>query len=262
MEKTWLKSKVDINCDLGESYGNFKIGYDEKVMPHITSANVACGFHAGDPTVMAHTVKLAKRHKVAIGAHPGFLDLMGFGRREMKLSEEEITNYIIYQVGALQAFTKSVGLELQHVKPHGALYNMAMKDSTLAKAIVKGIAAVDSNLIVFSPLKSRVAEAAKRAGLRVAFEVFADRAYNSDGSLVSRAIAGAVIENPKMITERTIDMVKKRCVVAAGGEVVELGEVHTICVHGDNLKAVELVKALRKGLEKAGINVVPVGEFV
>jgi UPF0271 protein len=262
MEKAWLKQKVDINCDLGESYGNFKIGYDEKVMQHITSANVACGFHAGDPMVMAHTVKLAKHHKVAVGAHPGFLDLMGFGRREMKLSEEEIMNYIIYQVGALQAFTKSFGLELQHVKPHGALYNMAMKDVTLAKAITKGITTIDSNLIVFSPLKSRVAEAATKAGLRVAFEVFADRAYNSDGSLVSRTIAGAVIENPKLVMERAVDMVKKRSVVAVDGEVMELGEVHTICVHGDNLEAVELVKALRKGLEKAGITVVPVGEFV
>jgi UPF0271 protein len=257
-----LKPKVDINCDLGESFGNFKIGYDEKVMPYITSANVACGFHASDPVVMAHTVKLAKQHKVAVGAHPGFPDLMGFGRREMKLSEEEVTNYVIYQVGALQAFAKTVGSELQHVKPHGALYNMAMKDAKLAEAIIKGIAAVDSNLIVFSPLKSRVSEASTKTGLRVAYEVFADRAYSSDGSLVPRAVSGAVIEDPKIITERAIGMVKEKRVVAVDGNVVDLGEVHTICVHGDNLKAVALVKALRKGLEKAGISVASVGKFV
>jgi UPF0271 protein len=257
-----LKLKVDINCDLGESFGSFKIGRDEEVMPYITSANVACGFHAGDPLVMAHTVKLAKQYDVAMGAHPGFLDLMGFGRREMELSGEEAKNYVIYQVGALQAFARTVGTSLQHVKPHGALYNMAMKDAVLARAIVEGVAALDADLIVFTQAKSEMTKVASKAGLRVAFEVFADRAYSQDGSLVSRAVSGAVIEDPRLVTERAIKMVKENCVVAVDGEVVDLGEVHTICVHGDNLKAVTLVKALRKGLEKAGISVVSVGKFV
>jgi UPF0271 protein len=257
-----LKPKVDINCDLGESYGSFKIGYDEEVMPYITSANVACGFHAGDPMTMAKTMKLAKRHKVAVGAHPGFPDLMGFGRREMKLAPEEVRNYVVYQVGALQAFAKTFGMKLQHMKPHGALYNMAMKDAALAKAIVKSVVDVDSGLIVFAQIKSKVAETAAKAGLRVAYEVFADRAYNSDGSLVSREVAGAVIEDARKVTERAVEMVKEKRVVAVDGTVVDLSKVDTICVHGDNLKAVELVKALRKGLENAGVEVVSVGKFV
>jgi UPF0271 protein len=257
-----LKLKVDLNCDLGESYGNFKVGFDRQVMPHITSANIACGFHAGDPVVMASTVKLAKQHNLAIGAHPGFPDLMGFGRREMKLTKEEATNYIIYQVGALQAFAKAAGVELQHVKPHGALYNMAMKDAVLARAIVEAISTVDSKLIIFAIAESELAKAASKVGLRVACEVFADRAYNSDGSLVSRAVTGAVIENARTVTERAVGMVKEKRVTAIDGKTVDLDEVHTICVHGDNLEAVALVKALRKGLEKAGVEVVSVGKFL
>ncbi|MBX5326249.1 MAG: LamB/YcsF family protein [Candidatus Bathyarchaeia archaeon] len=257
-----MRQKVDINCDLGESYGHYKIGYDEQIMPHITSANIACGFHAGDPNIMAQTVTLAKKYKTAIGAHPGFPDIQGFGRREMKLSSEEVRNLVVYQIGALQAFTKASGMPLQHVKPHGALYNMAMKDALLAKAVVGGVEAVDSKLIVFTQTKSEMAKVAAKAGLRVAFEVFADRAYNSDGSLVSRAMAGSVIEDPKTVTKRAIEMVKERHVVAVDGKTIDLGEVDTICVHGDNLKAVALVRALRKGLEKAGITVTAVGKFV
>jgi UPF0271 protein len=257
-----LKLKVDLNCDLGESLGNFKVGSDPELMPYITSANIACGFHAGDPVVMADTVKLAKQHKVAIGAHPGFPDLMGFGRREMRLTEEEAKNYTIYQVGALQAFAKAAGVELQHVKPHGALYNMAMKDRTLAKAVVEAIGTVGSRLIVFAVAESELAKAASKGGLRVACEVFADRAYNSDGSLVSRAVAGAAIEDSEIVVERAVRMVKEKRVTAMDGKTVELGEVHTICVHGDNLEAVALVKALRKGLEKAGVDVVSVSKFL
>ena len=257
-----MKFKADLNCDLGESYGNFKVGFDEQVMPHITSANIACGFHAGDPVVMANTVKLAKQHNIAIGAHPGFPDLLGFGRREMKLSREEAKNYIIYQIGALQAFAKTTGVKLQHVKPHGALYNMAMKDTVLAKAIVEAIGTVDSGLIVFAIAESELAKAASKTGLRVACEVFADRAYNSDGSLVSRAVSGAVIEDPRVIAERAVRMVKEKRVTAMDGKTVELDDVHTICVHGDNLEAVALVKALRKGLEQAGVEVASVGNFL
>lgn len=257
-----MKLKVDLNCDLGESFGSFKVGFDEQVMPYITSANIACGFHAGDPTVMASTMKLAKRHSVAVGAHPGFPDLLGFGRREMKLANEEAKNYVIYQVGALQVFAKAAGVELQHVKPHGALYNMAVKDYALAKAIVDAVCTVDSGLIVFAVAESELAKAASRAGLRVACEVFADRAYNSDGSLASRAVAGALIEDARIVTKKAVRMVKEKRVRAIDGKTVELGDVHTICVHGDNLEAVALVKALRKGLVEAGVDVVSVGKFL
>jgi UPF0271 protein len=257
-----LKPKVDLNCDLGESFGNFKIGFDKQVMPYITSANIACGFHAGEPMVMAKTVELARQRNVSIGAHPGFPDLMGFGRREMKLTKEEVTNYLIYQIGALLAFAKAAGTELQHVKPHGALYNMAMKDYTLGRAIVEAVDNVDSRLIVFAVAESKLAEAALKAGLRVAYEVFADRAYNSDGSLVSRAVAGAVIEDTQIITKRAVRMVKEKRVTTMNGKTLDLSEVHTICVHGDNLEAVVLVKALRKGLEKSGVEVVSAAKFL
>lgn len=187
---------------------------------------------------------------------------MGFGRREMKLTKEETTEYMIYQIGALQAFAEAGGLELQHVKAHGALYNLAMKDPVLAEGIVEAVRAVDSRLIVFAVAESELAKMASKAGLRVACEVFADRAYNSDGSLVSRSVAGAIIEDVHMVTERAVCMVKERRIKAVNGKTVQLGEVHTICVHGDNLQAVALVRALQKGLEEAEVGVVAVGKFL
>lgn len=257
-----MKFRVDINCDLGESYGTFRVGKDAEIMPHITSANVACGFHAGDPLTMAHTIALAKKYGVAVGAHPGYPDLMGFGRREMQLSSEEAKSYIIYQVGALLGFVKVYSLSLQHVKPHGAMYNTALKDRELSGAIAEAIAELDKNLIIFAPPKSTMAEVAANAGLRVAYEFFADRAYNSDGSLVSRRKPGAVIEEPEKVVKRAIQAIMEGVVEAFSGEVVELGRVHTICVHGDTPKAVKLVEALRKGLVKAGIEVKPVSQFI
>jgi UPF0271 protein len=179
-----MKQKIDINCDLGESFGNFKIGNDTEIMPSITSANIACGFHAGDPVVMAQTVKLAKRNNVAIGAHPGFPDLIGFGRRHMSLSNQEVKNIVIYQIGALEAFAKTVDTKLQHVKPHGALYNAVSKNEAYAEAIIEAVGAANPKLVLFALANSKMAKAAARAGLRVAHEIFADRAYNSDGSLV------------------------------------------------------------------------------
>jgi UPF0271 protein len=257
-----LKRKIDINCDLGESYGEFKIGNDEKIMPHITSANIACGFHAGDPTTIARTIDIAKKHGVAVGAHPGYPDIMGFGRREMQLTSEETKNYTLYQVSALQGFAKVAGVNLQHVKPHGALYNMAVKDEKLSKPIVDAVKALNHNLIIFAPLKSALAKATVESGLRVAYEVFADRAYNPDGSLVSRKQPNAIIQEPQKVMERAIKIVKEGTVLAVNGEVVNLGEVHTICVHGDTPTAIELAEALKKGLIKAGIDVKPVGTFV
>jgi len=257
-----MKLKVDLNCDLGESYGAFTVGNDAAIMPNITSANIACGFHAGDPTTMEKTIRLAKKFRVAVGAHPGFPDILGFGRREMKLTCEEAKNYIIYQVSALQGFAKIAGLNLQHVKPHGALYNMATKDEELAKAILEGVKALDRNLIVFAPPKSALAEIANKTRLRVAHEFFADRAYNSDGNLVSRDKPKAIIHDPKRAVERTITAISDGCVQALNGKTAELGSLQTICVHGDNPAAVKFAAALRKGLTKAGIDVKPADSFI
>lgn len=253
---------MDINCDLGESYGAFKVGNDEKIMPYITSANIACGFHAGDPMTIAQTMALAKKHGVAVGAHPGLPDLMGFGRRKMQLTREEAKTYIIYQVGALHGFAKIYGVCLQHVKPHGAMYNMAVKDKELSEAIVEAVKELDHNLIVFAPPKSVMAKIAAETGLRVAYEFFADRAYNPDGNLVSRKHVGSIIEEPRKVVERAVQAVKEGTVEAFNGEVLELGKVHTICVHGDTPTAVELAEALRKGLAKARIEVKPVSQFI
>jgi UPF0271 protein len=258
----YLKIRIDINCDLGESYGEFKVGNDAEIMPYITSANIACGFHAGDPVTMAQTINLAKKHKVAVGAHPGFPDLTGFGRREMQLSSEEAKSYVIYQISGLQGFAKTSNLSLQHVKPHGAMYNMAVKDEKLSKAIIEAAKAVDSNLIVFAPPNSTLARVAAKNGLRVAYEFFADRAYNSDGSLVSREQSNAIVHEPKKVIERVTRAVSERAVLAIDGEVVNLGEVHTVCVHGDTSNAIELAKNLKKGLVKKGIDVKPVGSFI
>ena len=181
-----MGKKVDLNSDLGESFGLYKIGNDENVLKYVTSANIACGMHAGDPVVMSKTVKMATENGVGIGAHPGYPDLQGFGRRNMNLTPEEITAFVVYQVGALQTFAKSEGQKLQHVKAHGALYNMAAKDIKIARAIAEGIKLVDPNLIFMALAGSKMVEAAQDAGLKVAQEIFADRAYNSDGTLVAR----------------------------------------------------------------------------
>ncbi|MBP1910994.1 5-oxoprolinase subunit PxpA [Thermococcus stetteri] len=248
--------KVDLNADLGESFGRYKLGLDEEVMNYITSANVATGWHAGDPLVMRKTVKLAKEKGVAIGAHPGYPDLLGFGRRYMKLTYDEARNYILYQVGALYAFVRAEGLELQHVKPHGALYNALVKEEELARGVIEGIADFDKNLIFVTLSGSRPVEIAEEMGVKVAHEVFADRAYNPDGTLVPRSKPGAVIEDKEEIAERVISMVKDGGVRAINGEWVDL-RVDTICLHGDNPKAVEIAAHIRKVLEEEGVKVVP-----
>ncbi len=257
-----MKKKVDINCDLGESYGHFKVGQDSKIMPHITSANVACGFHAGDPVTMARTVKLAKKSGVAVGAHPGYPDLMGFGRREMKISAEELKSYIVYQVGALQAFAKASGTALQHVKPHGALYNMAALDKNIAKTIAEAVLNIDSKLILIGPPHSMIGKIASRMGLRVALEAFADRAYDPDGTLVSRSQPDSVIEEPKLVVERAGKMIEDGTVSAINGETVHLGQIHTICVHGDTANAIEMARILKTHLLAAKIDVKPIGSFL
>ena len=207
-------SCVDLNCDLGESFGAYRMGMDEAVVPHVTSINVACGYHAGDPLIMEKTMTLAAKHGVAVGAHPGFPDLLGFGRRPMAVTPEEAGAYVKYQLGALMAFAKSHGLKLQHVKPHGALYNMAAKDAKLARGIAQAVASVDKGIYLMGLAGSVMLEEAEKAGLPVISEVFADRAYNDDGSLVSRSLPGAVIHDAAEAAARAVKMARENKVVS------------------------------------------------
>lgn len=252
---------VDLNSDIGESFGDYKLGLDEEVAKYISSANIACGWHAGDPMIMSKTVDTAIRENIAIGAHPGFPDLMGFGRREMKITTEEAKCYIKYQLGALWAIAKSKGLSLQHVKVHGAFYNMAANDVELSEAIAEAIYEVDKNLILVGLANSEMIKAGKKIGLKVANEVFADRAYNSDSTLVSRKKEGAVIHNKAIAIDRVIRMVKEGRVTAITGEDI-LIQADTICVHGDNPQAVSFVEAIKVALKNEGVEVVPMGLFI
>jgi len=247
-------STMDLNCDLGESFGAYTIGADEAVMTSISSANVACGYHAGDPSVMRRTVLLARDARVAVGAHPGFPDLVGFGRREMRIAPKDVEDLVLYQIGALAAIAQGEGIRLSHVKPHGALYNMAVKDRMLADAIVRAVAAFDPSLILFGLPNSDLARAGQAAGLRVALEGFADRAYEPDGSLTPRSRAGAVIHDVDAVVERAVRMAAEGIVIAADGSKLSI-HVDTICTHGDTPGAQALTRALRAGLEKAGITV-------
>ncbi len=246
--------KVDLNADLGESFGAYTIGMDRDVLKYITSANVACGFHAGDPLVMEKTVALAKELDTRVGAHPGFPDLMGFGRRNMTISPEEAKAYVKYQVGALLAFTAAAGVRMQHVKLHGAFYNMSAKDERMAAAICEGIRETDDSLIVLGLAGSAHISAAKEAGLRVASEVFADRAYRTDGSLVPRKLPGAMIHDRNEAIERTIRMVKEGCVTTIDGVDMPI-KADSICVHGDNPDAIGFVKEIRERLTAEGVTV-------
>ena len=246
--------RIDLNSDLGESFGPWPMGQDADLMASISSANVACGFHAGDPGAMRATVALAKAHGVAVGAHPGFPDLVGFGRREIKATAQEVEDLVLYQVAALAGMAGSQGVRLQHVKAHGALYNMACRDRALADAIARAVAAFDKNLILFGLPKSELIRAGQAAGLAVAAEVFADRAYEPDGSLASRQQAGSVIHDAALVVARAIRMARERSVVATDGSVIAL-DADTICLHGDTPGAADLARAVRKGLEAAGITI-------
>ena len=243
---------MDLNCDMGESFGTYELGYDELAMPYVTSINVACGFHASDPDIMAKTVLLAKKHGVAVGAHPGYPDLVGFGRRSMALTPEEVKNAVIYQIGALDAFCKAAGVRLQHVKVHGALYNNAEKDLTVATAIAKAIKAVDPSLYMLCLANSQMGVAAKQEGVPFVEEAFADRAYTEEGSLVSRKVEGSVIHDINEVVTRVVRMVTEKTVVAITGKVIPI-QAQTICVHGDTPGAVDMVKAIRAALEKENV---------
>jgi len=244
---------IDLNCDLGEGFGSYTLGNDEKILELVTSANIACGYHAGDPMIMNKTVEMALRSATAIGAHPGFPDLMGFGRRNINVTPQEAKAYVIYQIGALQAFVKAHGGQLQHVKPHGALYNMAAADYKLAKGIAEAIYSVNPELILVGLANSMMIKAGRDTGLRTASEVFADRAYNSDGTLVARNIAGSVIHDKNICIDRVIGMVKNGIVETIAGEMLKI-EADTICIHGDNPAALDFVVELKKRAQEAGID--------
>lgn len=249
-----MVATVDLNCDLGESFGTYKIGNDEVVLPYVTSVNVACGFHAGDPVVMEKTVKLALENHVAIGAHPGFPDLLGFGRRRMEISPAEAKAYVIYQVSALNGFVRAQGGSLQHVKPHGAFYNMAVADYQLARAIAEGVAAVDDALILMGLAGSELIQAGRDIGLQTVSEVFGDRAYTAAGTLVPRGTEGAVIHDKNKAADQILNMVLNGKVKTIEGGEVSV-QADTICVHGDNHEALQLIKQIRKTLTDAGVNI-------
>jgi UPF0271 protein len=258
------KIQIDLNSDVGESLGVYKLGLDEEVIPHITSANIACGFHAGDPGVMRKTVTLAKQYGVEVGAHPGFHDLIGFGRRNIDATLEEIQDDVVYQTGALQAFAQSQGLRLQHVKPHGGLYNMAVANPKVWEAIAEALAEMDREIILVvlaSSKRESLLEIGKRRGIRVAFEAFPDRAYHKDGSLVSRREKGAVIHDHEIVAKRALKMALEGKGIAIDGTEIEL-RADTLCVHGDNPAAVEMVKRIREELKDAGVGVIPMKWFV
>lgn len=242
---------INLNADLGESFGAYRMGNDAELLATIDSANVACGFHGGDPTVMADTVRLARAAGVSLGAHPSFPDLQGFGRRVMRLSADELAAVVIYQVGALMGMALSQGAQVTHVKPHGAMNNMACEDAAMAATIAGAVRAVDPALILLAPALSQLAHAGRAAGLRVADEVFADRAYTDDGHLVPRGRPGAVLASSEDCLAHVLQMLDRGGIVSASGRVLPTS-FHSICVHGDNAHAVATAAAVRAGLLAAG----------
>jgi 5-oxoprolinase (ATP-hydrolysing) subunit A len=245
---------IDLNCDLGESYGFFKIGNDQEILKHISSANIACGYHAGDHNVMMETIQMAKKYHVNIGAHPGFPDLLGFGRREMNVSPREIYNLILYQIGALSAFAKAQGVKLVHVKPHGALYNMAAKSRLFADAISQAVADYDSSLILFGLAGSELIQAGKEKGLVTVQEVFADRTYHRDGTLTSRNENNSMIQDLNFAVQQVIRMVKEGNVTATDGTEVTI-TADTVCIHGDEPAALEFIMELKHALTNENIGI-------
>lgn len=248
--------KVDLNCDMGEGFGNYELNVNTEVLKIISSANIACGFHAGDPVVMAETVEKCKRYGVKIGAHPGLPDLWGFGRREIEVTPEEAKNYILYQLGALQAFCNSKNVRLQHVKLHGALYHMATNDEELSTALAYGLKNLPTspNLLVFSG--SKFAQIAKNMGINVIAEAFADRTYRADGTLVSRKENNAVLQNPEEIAGRAVRMIEDNQVSTVDGGEISL-KVDSLCVHGDTPQAAAIVKAMAKAFKEENIQIAP-----
>ena len=253
--------KVDLNSDLGESFGRYTLGMDADILQLVSSANVACGYHASDPLVMNKTIAMAKETGVRVGTHPGFPDLMGFGRRNMDVSPAEAKAYTLYQLGALDAFCKAHGVKMQHVKPHGAMYNMAGKDYALSKAICEAIYEYDKDLIVMALSGGELVHAAENMGLKVAREVFADRAYEEDGSLVNRRKEGAMITDENEAIARVVRMIKEQKVTAITGKDIPI-KADSVCVHGDGVKALAFVKKIRETLTAEGVEIVPLVDIV
>lgn len=241
--------KVDLNADMGESFGMYKLGHDEEFMQYITSANVACGFHAGDYSVMRHTVDLAKKFNVQVGAHPGLPDLQGFGRREMKLTPEEVYDIVVYQVGALKAFTAAAGLRMHHVKPHGSLYGMAHRMEEVARAICQAVKDIDADMYLYVMKKGLIAPMAESMGLKTAYELYSDLAYDAEGNLVITRAHDA--HEPDHVAARVKRMVLNKKVSAMDGTEIDI-EGNSVCVHCDTPGAFDIVKAVRGALEDAG----------
>ncbi|MEQ2525493.1 5-oxoprolinase subunit PxpA [Bacillaceae bacterium CLA-AA-H227] len=245
---------IDLNCDMGESFGRYTLGYDNELMNYATSINIACGFHAGDPHTMRKTVQLALEKNIAIGAHPGLPDLNGFGRREMSITPQEAYELVIYQIGALNAFVQSEGGVMQHVKPHGALYNMAAKNAELSEAIAEAVYKVNPRLILFGLAESELIKAGKRLGLRTANEAFADRTYQSDGTLTPRSRKDSLIHDDETALKQVTRMIIEGKIESVDGEAIPI-KADTICLHGDGAHAVQFAKTISEGLSKAGITI-------
>ncbi len=254
-----MTTRIDLNCDMGESFGAYTLGRDREIMDYISSANIACGWHAGDPMIMDETVRMAKEKGVGVGAHPGYPDLMGFGRRRMDLSLKEVEAYVLYQIGAFHAFARGHGLPLQHVKAHGALSNLAYVDLEVSKAIARGIARFDKNLLFVVFSNTLMVQAAKEVGVRYAEEVYADRVYNPDGTLQSRKIVGSVIHDPEKAAKQALTIVKEGYVIAHEGTKFPV-KPETLCVHGDTPTALPILQKIRKEFQEASIEIKPMGQ--
>ncbi len=245
---------VDLNCDMGESFGAWAMGRDAELMDYVSSVNIACGFHAGDASVIRKTIETAIAKKVAVGAHPSFPDLQGFGRREMKMSVEEVFDIVLYQVAALKGMCEAFGGKLHHVKPHGALYNQAARDKNLAEAIAKAVVAIDKNLVFYGLANSFLIPEAEKIGLKTASEVFADRTYQPDGTLTPRTQLNSLIESVEESCEQVLDMITAQTVTAISGEKISI-KADTVCIHGDGAHALEFARAIYRTLGKKGVRI-------
>lgn len=245
---------IDLNADLGEGFGPYQIPNQSEILKHVTSVNIACGFHSGDPSIMRQTVQLAVENKVKIGAHPGLPDLLGFGRRHIDISPREAYDIVVYQIGALQAFLTSFNETMQHVKPHGALYNMAAKDPKLAEAIAQAVYDVSPDLLLYGLSESELTKAGEKVGLKTVHEVFADRTYQKDGSLTPRSMENAIITDPSKSLEQILRFIQDKEVFTTEGDVIPL-RADSICVHGDEEKALQFVKEIKETLTLKGVKV-------